>query len=33
MYEHYMEWKDTSPVPMSEVAKRLGKEKLNSQEI
>ena len=33
MYEHYMEWKDTSPVPMSELARRLGKEKLNSQEI
>ena len=32
-YEHYMEWKDTSPVPMSEVAKRLSKERLNSQEI
>jgi type I restriction enzyme R subunit len=32
-YEHYMEWKDTSPVPLSEVARRLGKEKLNSQEI
>jgi type I restriction enzyme R subunit len=33
MYEHYMEWKDTSPVTMSEVAKSLEKEKLNSQEI
>ena len=32
-YEHYMEWKDTSPVPMSEVAKRLSKERLNSQEV
>ncbi len=32
-YEHYMEWKDTSPVLMSEVAKSLEKEKLNSQEI
>jgi len=32
-YEHYMEWKDTSPVSMSEVAKRLSKERLNSQEI
>lgn len=31
-YEHYMEWKDTSPVPMSEVAAHLGKDKLNSQE-
>jgi len=32
-YEHYMEWKDTSPTPMSEVAKELEKENLNSQEI
>jgi len=32
-YEHYMEWKDTSPYPMSEVAKELGKDKLTSQEI
>ena len=32
-YEHYMEWKDTSPVAMSEVMTPLGKEKLNSQEI
>jgi len=32
-YEHYMEWKDTSPVPMSEVAKELKKKELNSQEI
>jgi len=32
-YEHYMEWKDTSPVPMSEVAKALGKKELNSQEV
>lgn len=32
-YEHYMEWKDTSPVPMSEVANYLGKENLNSQDI
>ena len=32
-YEHYMEWKDTSPVPMSEVSKHLDKEKLKSQEI
>lgn len=31
-YEHYLEWKDTSPVPMSEVAAALGKEKLTSQE-
>ncbi len=31
-YEHYMEWKDTSPVPMSEVAQSLGKKELNSQE-
>jgi type I restriction enzyme R subunit len=32
-YEHYMEWKDTSPVPMGEVAESLGKTKLNSQEM
>jgi len=31
-YEQYMEWKDTSPVPMSKVAGSLGKKKLNSQE-
>ncbi len=31
-YDHYMEWKDTSPVPMSEVARALGKKQLNSQE-
>ncbi|MFV9691499.1 MAG: type I restriction endonuclease subunit R [Desulfobacteria bacterium] len=31
--EHYMEWKDTSPFPMGDVAKRLSKERLNSQEI
>jgi type I restriction enzyme, R subunit len=32
-YEHYMEWKDTSPVPMSEVAESLGKKNLKSQEM
>ncbi len=32
-YEHYMEWKDTSPVPMSKVAEELGKKEPNSQEI
>jgi type I restriction enzyme R subunit len=32
-YEHYMEWKDTSPIPMSVVAEELGKKELNSQEI
>jgi len=31
-YDHYMEWKDTSPVPMSEVAQALGKKQLTSQE-
>jgi type I restriction enzyme, R subunit len=31
-YEHYLEWKDTSPVPMAEEAKVLGKTKLTSQE-
>lgn len=29
---HFLEWKDTSPRAMSEVAKALGKEKLSSQE-
>jgi type I restriction enzyme R subunit len=29
---HFLEWKDTSPVPMSEVAAALGKEDLSSQE-
>ena len=32
-YDHYMEWKDTSPIPTAEVAKTLGKKHLNSQEI
>ena len=32
-YEHYLEWKDTSPVPMSTVAEQLGKKELNSQEV
>ncbi len=32
-YEHYMEWKDTSPLPMSVVAKELGKKELNSQDV
>jgi len=31
-YEHYMEWKDTSPVSTREAAKALGKTKLNSQQ-
>jgi type I restriction enzyme R subunit len=29
---HYLEWKDTSPVPISEVAAKLGKASLSSQE-
>lgn len=29
---HYLEWKDTSPVPMAEVAAPLGKDSLSSQE-
>lgn len=29
---HYLEWKDTSPVPMAEVAAALGKNSLSSQE-
>lgn len=32
-YEHFMEWKDTSPIPMRQVCKEIGKTKLNSQEI
>lgn len=32
-YEHFMEWKDTSPIPMRQVGKDLGKTRLNSQEI
>lgn len=29
---HFLEWKDTSPVPMSEVTAALGKDSLSSQE-
>jgi type I restriction enzyme R subunit len=29
---HYLEWKDTSPVPMAEVAASLGKDVLSNQE-
>lgn len=29
---HYLEWKDTSPVPLAEVAASLGKKDLSSQE-
>lgn len=29
-YEHFMEWKDTSPIPMRQVGKDLGKTNLNS---
>lgn len=32
-FEHYLEWKDTSPVPMAEVAADMGVEQLHSQEI
>ncbi|MBI3943021.1 MAG: type I restriction endonuclease subunit R [Chloroflexi bacterium] len=33
-YEHYLEWKDTSPVPMAQVAAELGTlERLSSQQI
>jgi len=28
-----MEWKDTSPIPLGEVARSLGKTRLNSQEM
>jgi type I restriction enzyme R subunit len=31
-YEHYLEWKDTSPVPLAGVAEELGKPTLTSQE-
>lgn len=31
--EHYLEWKDTSPVPMHEVAQDLGVESLKSQPL
>lgn len=31
-YDHYLEWKDTSPVPLAEVAEALGKPALTSQE-
>jgi len=31
-YEHYLEWKDTSPVPTSKVAADLGIDKLSSQQ-
>ena len=31
-HEHYLEWKDTSPVPMKEVAQDLGVENLKSQQ-
>jgi len=30
--EHFLEWKDTSPVPMADVAHHLGVEKLRSQQ-
>jgi type I restriction enzyme R subunit len=30
--EHFLEWKDTAPVPMAQVAKELGKASLVSQE-
>lgn len=29
---HFLQWKDTSPVPMSEVARSLSKDRLSSQE-
>jgi len=31
-FEHYQEWKDTSPVPNADVCAELGKESLQSQE-
>src|SRR5680860_348715 len=30
---HYLEWKDTAPVPLAKVASQLGKEQLSSQEM
>ncbi len=30
---HFLEWKDTSPVPQADVAKALGKKTLSSQEL
>lgn len=32
-YEHYLEWKDTSPTPMAQVAAELGVDKLSSQQL
>ncbi len=32
-FEHYLEWKDTSPTPMAQVAADLGVEKLSSQQM
>ncbi|MBC8230151.1 HsdR family type I site-specific deoxyribonuclease [bacterium] len=32
-YEHYLEWQDTSPVPMKEVAAEMGVENLSAQQI
>jgi type I restriction enzyme R subunit len=32
-FEHYLEWKDTSPVPSAEVAAQLGVDRLNSQQL
>jgi type I restriction enzyme R subunit len=32
-YEHYLEWKDTCPVPSADVAVELGVDKLHSQQL
>jgi type I restriction enzyme R subunit len=32
-FEHYLEWKDTSPIPQREVADALGVDKLSSQQL
>jgi type I restriction enzyme R subunit len=32
-HEHYLEWKDTSPVPMAEVSRELGVKDLHSQQM
>ncbi len=33
LYEHYQEWKDTSPTPIKTVAERLGVSQLSSQQM
>ena len=33
LYEHYQEWKDTSPTPLEKVAERPGVSQLSSQQM